>query len=52
MIWWSPCRLRTSAKSRASQALQRALALASGKDEAALVQYRSMLDGLRATGGL
>jgi Flp pilus assembly protein TadD len=37
---------------RASQALQRALALASGKDEAALVQYRTMLDGLRATGGL
>ena len=36
----------------ARRALQRALSLASGKDEAALAQYRTMLDGLRATGGL
>ncbi|MGH8026242.1 MAG: tetratricopeptide repeat protein [Pseudoxanthomonas sp.] len=37
---------------RAGHALQRALALASGKDDDALAQYRTMLDGLRATGGL
>ncbi len=36
----------------ARRALQRALALASGKDETVLAQYRTMLDGLRATGGL
>ena len=36
----------------ARRALQRALALASGKDEAVLTHYRTMLDGLRATGGL
>ena len=36
----------------ARRALQRALALASGKeDEAALAQYQAMLDGLRATAG-
>jgi Flp pilus assembly protein TadD len=33
---------------RAERALQRALALASGKDEAARMQYRTMLDDLRA----
>jgi Flp pilus assembly protein TadD len=33
---------------RARRALQRALALASGKDEAAYTQYRTMLEGLRA----
>lgn len=36
----------------ARRALKRALALASGKDEAASAQYRTMLDGLRATGSL
>jgi tetratricopeptide (TPR) repeat protein len=36
----------------ARRALQRALALASGKEEALLAQYRTMLQGLRATGGL
>ena len=33
---------------RASRALQRALALTSGKDEAARLQYQTMLDDLRA----
>lgn len=37
---------------RAHRALQQALTLATGKDEAAIAQYRTMLEGLRATGGL